>query len=99
MKNTKCSRLRNILIQHDALLFAVFLARIFPDAGDEIQIDDFRLARRLLDDQSAIFNLFQHALYAAALRGNGVDDAIFANEAVICGLTPEKACNFKEFAA
>ena len=22
-----------------------------------------------------------------------------ANEAVICGLTPEKACNFKEFAA
>ena len=24
---------------------------------------------------------------------------IMANEAVICGLTPEKACNFKEFAA
>ena len=24
---------------------------------------------------------------------------ILANEAVICGLTPEKACNFKEFAA
>ncbi len=24
---------------------------------------------------------------------------ILTNEAVICGLTPEKACNFKEFAA
>lgn len=26
-------------------------------------------------------------------------DYIMGNEAVICGLTPEKACNFKEFAA
>ena len=26
-------------------------------------------------------------------------DIIVTNEAVICGLTPEKACNFKEFAA
>ncbi len=26
-------------------------------------------------------------------------DFVIANEAVICGLTPEKACNFKEFAA
>ena len=26
-------------------------------------------------------------------------DFILANEAVICGLIPEKACNFKEFAA
>jgi tRNA G26 N,N-dimethylase Trm1 len=26
-------------------------------------------------------------------------DYIVSNEAVICGLTPEKACNFKEFAA
>lgn len=26
-------------------------------------------------------------------------DIVLANEAVICGLTPEKACNFKEFAA
>ena len=26
-------------------------------------------------------------------------EAIVSNEAVICGLTPEKACNFKEFAA
>lgn len=26
-------------------------------------------------------------------------DVILMNEAVICGLTPEKACNFKEFAA
>ena len=26
-------------------------------------------------------------------------DYVLTNEAVICGLTPEKACNFKEFAA
>ena len=26
-------------------------------------------------------------------------DAVITDEAVICGLTPEKACNFKEFAA
>lgn len=26
-------------------------------------------------------------------------DVIISNEAVICGLIPEKACNFKEFAA
>lgn len=26
-------------------------------------------------------------------------DVVVTNEAVICGLTPEKACNFKEFAA
>lgn len=26
-------------------------------------------------------------------------DVIVSNEAVICGLTPEKACNIKEFAA
>ena len=26
-------------------------------------------------------------------------NCVIANEAVICGLTPEKACNFKEFAA
>lgn len=32
-------------------------------------------------------------------RAQGMDAVIIANEAVICGLTPEKACNFKEFAA
>ena len=34
-------------------------------------------------------------------RKNGLAkfDYIVSNEAVICGLTPEKACNFKEFAA
>ena len=26
-------------------------------------------------------------------------DVVVTNEAVICGLTPEKSCNFKEFAA
>ena len=31
--------------------------------------------------------------------GNMKFDAVVGNEAVICGLTPEKACNIKEFAA
>ena len=29
----------------------------------------------------------------------GIFDAVVTDEAVICGLTPEKARNFKEFAA
>ena len=35
-------------------------------------------------------------LYSLGVR---VLDITMGNEAVICGLTPEKACNFKEFAA
>lgn len=31
--------------------------------------------------------------------GKKLFDYVIGNEAVICGLTPEKACNFKEFAA
>lgn len=31
--------------------------------------------------------------------GDDLVDVAALNEAVICGLTPEKACNFKEFAA
>ena len=36
-----------------------------------------------------------------SLDGNATRqfDFMLSNEAVICGLTPEKACNFKEFAA
>ena len=33
------------------------------------------------------------------MRLNENNTFIGINEAVICGLTPEKACNFKEFAA
>lgn len=36
---------------------------------------------------------------AQAQIGMGTFNAVLTNEAVICGLTPEKACNFKEFAA
>lgn len=36
----------------------------------------------------------------AYLKEQGIQvDLVYINEAVICGLTPEKACNIKEFAA
>ena len=37
--------------------------------------------------------------FARVFREKGGFDIVIGNEAVICGLTPEKACNFKEFAA
>ena len=44
-----------------------------------------------------------HITYQDSLSGENTErdqySLIMANEAVICGLTPEKACNFKEFAA
>ena len=40
-----------------------------------------------------------NTFYHDAHNLNGCCDYIMANEAVICGLIPEKACNFKEFAA
>ena len=45
----------------------------------------------------------EHIAYGSTLSADGHAtrqfDFMLANEAVICGLTPEKACNFKEFAA
>ena len=40
-----------------------------------------------------------NTFYHDAHNLDGCCDYVMANEAVICGLTPEKACNFKEFAA
>ena len=44
-----------------------------------------------------------HITYQDSLSGENTErdqySLIMANEAVICGLTPEKACNFKEYAA
>ena len=37
--------------------------------------------------------------FARVFKEKGGFDIVIGNEAVICGLTPEKACNFKEFAA
>ncbi len=37
--------------------------------------------------------------FADLFAEKGGFDLVLGNEAVICGLTPEKACNFKEFAA
>ena len=59
-----------------------------------------------------LMNMAVHGLNAQIVSGDdansfyhdhfgleGKCDFVMANEAVICGLTPEKACNFKEFAA
>ena len=40
-----------------------------------------------------------NTFYHDAHNLDGCCDYVMANEAVICGLTPEKACNIKEFAA
>ena len=40
-----------------------------------------------------------NTFYHDAHNLEGRCDYVMANEAVICGLTPEKACNIKEFAA
>lgn len=40
-----------------------------------------------------------NTFYHDAHNLEGKCNYVMANEAVICGLTPEKACNFKEFAA
>lgn len=59
-----------------------------------------------------LMNMAVHGLNAKIVSGDAANsfyndhfalegkcDFLMANEAVICGLTPEKACNFKEFAA
>ena len=40
-----------------------------------------------------------NSYYSDPYDSYGNFDYVMANEAVICGLTPEKACNIKEFAA
>ena len=40
-----------------------------------------------------------NSFYSDPYNAFGAFDYVMANEAVICGLTPEKARNFKEFAA
>lgn len=58
-------------------------------------------AEELLGKDAALCLYDSPAKDAAELveRGVDADVIVIANEAVICGLTPEKACNFKEFAA
>ena len=69
--------------------------------GQEKEAATYRLAKMNLALRGISHNLgeesdstFTHDLFKGLYF-----DYIMANEAVICGLTPEKACNFKEFAA
>ena len=43
--------------------------------------------------------IYEYDTLTQDTRWDNYFDCILANEAVICGLTPEKACNIKEFAA
>ena len=56
-----------ILVQYDVLFLPVFLSRILPNTGDEIQIDNLQFACFLLYDHTAVINFFYQSLYAAVI--------------------------------
>ena len=70
--------------------------------GQEVQPETYAICKADMllkgDGEQA-----EHIAYGSTLSADGHAtrqfDLMLANEAVICGLTPEKACNFKEFAA
>ena len=66
--------------------------------------------RELVHDthRLALMNAMLHDIEGQIILGDTLSNIgksmngyhlVLPNEAVICGLTPEKACNFKEFAA
>ena len=71
--------------------------------GQEINITTYNLCRINMFLHDVGFDKFDIACEDTLLNPQHWDDEPFelivSNEAVICGLTPEKACNFKEFAA
>ena len=60
------------------------------DYSDQISLDELNLEAT----KDALWTLIEQGAVLAQKY-----DVVVTNEAVICGLTPEKACNFKEFAA
>lgn len=74
----------------------------YKDGGFE-QLDLFETPKKIMVPiQSKIMNWeSQKTIYYKNSKGENTMkfDVIIGNEAVICGLTPEKACNIKEFAA
>ena len=69
--------------------------------GQEKDAATYRLAKMNLALRGISHNLGEtyDSSFTNDLHKGLYFNYIMANEAVICGLTPEKACNFKEFAA
>ena len=69
--------------------------------GQESNADTWKMAKMNMAIRGidADFGPYQADTFFNDLHANLRADFIMANEAVICGLTPEKACNIKEFAA
>lgn len=69
--------------------------------GQESNADTWKMAKMNMAIRGidANFGPYQADTFFNDLHPTLKADFIMANEAVICGLTPEKACNFKEFAA
>ena len=71
--------------------------------GQEVNITTYNLCRINMFLHEIGFDKFDIAcddtLTSPQHWGEEPFELIVSNEAVICGLTPEKACNFKEFAA
>ena len=70
--------------------------------GQELQPETYAIAKADMmlkgDGEEAMHIAFGSTL-SSDQHATRSFDFMLANEAVICGLTPEKACNFKEFAA
>ena len=69
--------------------------------GQESNADTWKMAKMNMAIRGidANFGPYQADTFFNDLHPTLKADFIMANEAVICGLTPEKACNIKEFAA
>lgn len=69
--------------------------------GQESNADTWKMAKMNMAIRGidADFGSYHADTFFNDLHPTLKADFIMANEAVICGLTPEKACNFKEFAA
>lgn len=64
-----------LLIQYKILFLAIFLFRIFSDACDIIEIDDFAFSAFSLNEHAAVINLLYDTLYTAVIQyGNGFPD-------------------------
>ena len=73
------------------------LMEIFANAQDVREQGAIRHIALAAENVDACIDAVRAAGYEVTIEPK--DIVIASNEAVICGLTPEKACNIKEFAA